>query len=373
MYKVPFNSTPFLIKELQVFRSIFRGNHVKVNVKAANEGGIEGSSTSFSINNSIKAAFGESLERTSLYLNSGNIKSNYLLGYDFLTDRVKKVHLERILLCHHSPVFKGQELDFNDSCGVASHTDSFKAIEAAFLEFIERQSFVYNWLTKSKGTRIDNKKTMRSHRLKHLMERSQNYIDEVHSFNISLSNEVNVILSLGIGEKHVGIGLSGGWTEEEALYGSLKEMYQFFGFQRTKYEIELTDSNSFGRLLYSNNIDEEDPHYYAKSFLSNFGAHKLQEEYSYLFESEYSDLNSPKAPENMSELTKRVKATSEELDMDTILTFIPSKIQGTPIKIVKFLTERGFPHMKTESIEPDKIFLLKNKSTPNKGRLLPFP
>ncbi len=371
MYNIK-RSSPFLINQVQVARSIFKGDYIKVNVRSNINKGIEGGSASFSIRRALKSAFGESLERTSLYINSGNIKEDEVLGYDFTKDSFTKVPLQRILLISNSPLLKNKNFDFNDTCGVASHVNSYRTIEAGFLEFIERQSFVFNWLTKSKGEKIDIS-NFSDPRTINLVNKAGNYIDNIYAFNISISPNVFVILCLGVGSKHVGIGLNAGWSAESTFQGAMEELFQFFGLQKNKYDIKLSNSDNIGKLLGSNFIDEEDPQYYAKSFVKNFGKEKLMNEYSYLFNSIKLDELYKEEPQNIRDLTSIIKKTGKELMIDIKMTFIPSKVENIPIKIVKFLSDEGFWHMKTEIIDTNKVTLLKGKSLPNKGRLLPFP
>ncbi|MBE2911847.1 hypothetical protein HPJ99_14815 [Anoxybacillus flavithermus] len=74
-----------------------------------------------------------------------------------VTLKTIEIPLKRVLLCYNAKVFDGdleEGIDYNDSCGVASHVSSFRAVNNAFLEFFERQCFVHNWLTQSSGREI---------------------------------------------------------------------------------------------------------------------------------------------------------------------------------------------------------------------------
>ncbi|GGK07436.1 hypothetical protein GCM10007063_32460 [Lentibacillus kapialis] len=368
MYKVK-RGVPFLINQLQVVRSIFQNDdYTNVIISSSGKTGINGAAVSPSIKKALKAAFGEHLERTSLYLNSVSFSKNSILAYDITNDYVEKMPLERILLTYGSHLFKGKNPEFNDTCGVGSHTNSFYSIESGFLEFIERQSIIFNWLTAKEGEKVnistfDKKSTIKA------INKVTNYVDNIYSFNISLSSNVFVILSIGVGKKNIGIGLAADWEAEDAFLSTLNEMFQFFGNQKNKYEHNDVEKN----YSFNTPLEEGDPQYYLKYFMKYFNKDNLLKEYSYLFESSQLEDYKKYKPVNVEELTRFIRKIGNELMIDIKMAYIPSRIKHTPIKIAKFLTNDGFPHMKTEIINTKNITLLEREFTPNKGKFLPFP
>lgn len=363
-YHVNFNAPPFVPMSLLVNRSIFLGQHCSATIYAPSVKGIGGYSTQFRISDTIKAAIGEHIERTSLYINAGNFKSEKCVAFNLITGEVIEVPASRILLNYNSKIFKGKEIndDYNDSCGVASYLDSSSAITNAFLEFFERQSLIYNWLTQSKGSRIDLS-SIENPKLRSIIKKSFHFIDEFHIIDISIHPSINVALSLGIGEHYMGMGVSANWDLEKAMMDSIKEMFQCFSINLQTDRQKLRSG------------DEYDSDYYFKYLFTHFDPQKLRQAYSYLIDSPKIKNITDKRnfPDNF---TDRILQISQDLDLNLYACFIPTVKRGLKTKIVKVFSPEGYPHMNTKKINPMDYHIthsLGRTEFPNLYKPLPFP
>ncbi|ELK21790.1 bacteriocin biosynthesis docking scaffold, SagD family [Anoxybacillus flavithermus TNO-09.006] len=370
------------MKEAGVYRSLFQNAPKKVFIRPSLLEGAHGGATHFEISRVIKAALGEYIERTSLYLNLGNFKQKTVHALNLVTLKTIEIPLKRVLLCYNAKVFDGdleEGIDYNDSCGVASHVSSFRAVNNAFLEFFERQCFVHNWLTQSSGREI-RQETITSELLKELIYKAKQFVDDVFFFDISLHNNLYVILTLGFGKQYMAIGLSSHWNLEEAMCKSLEEWFQFFGGKVSKYylyEKNNIDYKMAHREYKSNsNYVHYDPCYYSNYFFSTFTPSKLKESFGYLFERSISIDYREQSNHRSVSFTNCIKEISEDLQLDILCVFIPCVLENVPAKIVKVLSENGYPHMLTQWLNPrDYVFsrVFNQKEFPNEGKPIPFP
>ncbi|MBN8194217.1 YcaO-like family protein [Bacillus sp. NTK074B] len=375
MYKITKNGTPFLISELRVHRSIFRDAPKKVNITPSSLEGINGGATHFQIDRVLKAALGEHIERTSLYINAGNFKEENIPALNITTMEPSLVPVKNVLLCYYSKLFKEKidmTVDYNDSCGVASHIHSFPTINSAFLEFFERQSFVHNWLTQSAGRLIDNT-TISSPGIVSLMNKASQFVDDIYFFDISIHPKIKVILTLGFGEKYMAMGLSADWVLEKAMISSLEELFQFFGTSANKHFLGPEDIIFKGETYEGNAL--EDSHFYSNYFFKTYTPQKLKESYAYLFKKSTHSIFTNESYQEKN-FMRDVKQLAKELQLDINVVFIPSVIKNIPTKIVKILATNGYPHMFTELIDPYNSILPKvlgQNDFPNQGKSIPFP
>lgn len=373
-YHVNFKAPSFVPMSLRVNRSIFLAQHCSAKIDGPSVKGIGGFSTHFKIFDTLKAAIGEHIERTSLYINSGNFKSEKCVAFNLITGEVIEVPTSRILLNFDSKIFKGKKIndDYNDSCGVASYLDSSSAITKAFLEFFERQSLIYNWLTQSEGSRIDTSR-IDNPKLHSILKKTFHFIDELYIVDISIHPSINVALSLGIGEHYMGMGVSANWDLEKAVMDSIEEMFQCFSFLKNKHYTTHQDNLQNKQKLRS--VDEYNPHYYADYFFTHFDPPKLRRAYSYLIDSSKIKKITDKRyiPKNF---TERILQISRDLDLNIYACFIPTVKRGLKTKIVKVFSPEGYPHMNTKKINPMDYPIthsLGRTKFPNLYKPLPFP
>lgn len=348
--------TPFLIKESVIRRQNFLNAEIRSYIMPNEHSDGTGSSVSFSVNNTIKASLGEQLERSSMY-------KSYIKGpldypcFSMLNGELGHVNLDYLLLRHDLPVFKYEELSFSDSCGVASHKTSTLSINAAFLEFIERQSFIYSWLTESPGVKINIDEIMNNMpEIKRKLIMIKKYISEIYFFDISIHEEVKVILVVGFGEDSFSVGLNADWEIKNAIDGALSEF------------LESLEVNFY------NHVNDENIELYKKIYM-NIIPKEFRKFYHYLVANSIEKKNQFSESIKKYNFKEKVQKISKDLRINPQLTFIPSNF-NSGIKIVKVFASEAFPHMNTMILEPENYPLtstLGASSFPNKYRSLPFP
>lgn len=168
----------------------------------------KGSSTNINWQYSLKAAIGEALERYSLVNFSPNNQKE-LIVYNLYTRKFEYLKTE----------------DFNriyleDTCGLSTHLSSNQVIEAAFNEFIERQSFILSYLAK---------------RPKYIIAKDnyfKMYVPEIFHFlnfyEISIIDSYKVVLAIGQRSKNtIDLALGAGINIKTALEKVCREIVPF--------------------------------------------------------------------------------------------------------------------------------------------------
>lgn len=160
----------------------------------------------------ILSSIGEFLERERLIKDKVDKehRTNLIQGYSLLNKRITKVSIDNII---------GDGSNFIDTCGMASHTNSLKCLFNGIGEFIERQSYIFNYLSKGNARLInlDNNEKFKP------VLNSMNYLK---FYEISLIDDYYVVLGKGIhnGKFYVGLGSSN--CIEEAISKSIGEIMQ---------------------------------------------------------------------------------------------------------------------------------------------------
>lgn len=169
---------------------------------------ITGDGLNISINECILAGIGELLERENMILHS-----EAFLEKGF---RVKGISLKT----YEIRDFFVKDNIFRDSTGCSVHMDSKKCIENAINEFIERQSYIFNYLSKSAGMKVEK-------------DIFQDFYDipielqNIKFYNISIISGYYVIFSICKKKEEIWLGLGASNKFEKALKSSIKEIKQF--------------------------------------------------------------------------------------------------------------------------------------------------
>jgi len=239
---------PYLRGRFTVDRSIYLNQLAQANIYTTDNYTFGGHSAGVELSSVLKPAVGEFIERHSLFFNKRKT-DDYVPAFRLIDGETIDVSAQEIVFVRGGK--------FNDSCGVASHLNSRQAIEHAFLEFFERQSFIFNWLTCSEGliipeTLITDEKNKVFYKILH------SFVDDVYLFEISLHKDIRVVLGLGIGEFHKTIGLSAHFDLQEAINSTFEEMLQSVSKYYNKQEVtayeeeELLDSMDIYQKAYMN-------------------------------------------------------------------------------------------------------------------------
>lgn len=162
-----------------------------------------------SLRKSMLGTIGEGFERQLLFSTSVN---------DLKDDENKltcinlfKKELEKKTLDSHTIKY------FTDTCGLATHTNSDSCLENSFCEFVERQSFIFSYLSKKKASVVK-----KNNLFKEIIPKKYHGLD---FFEISLVESFRVFFAIGkITDDSICIGLGAGYTSEDALRKLLKEI-----------------------------------------------------------------------------------------------------------------------------------------------------
>ncbi|MCG7315586.1 YcaO-like family protein [Priestia flexa] len=316
----------------------------------------------------IKATLGEHLERTAAtkttlkYLNKNN--QPIMESFNLLSGQVIKIPAEKIFINFDLPMFNYKENIhelFNDSCGLAAHVDSEQAIVGGFKEFIERQSLVYNWLSKSEGQYIDvNKIDLDKLSNPEILKLAKIASDKFYCFNISIVDGVYVVFTFGFKGEAFSSGIGTDFQLEKAIESSINEY------------IMILDSSYSLKARNNKHLKEEDIYIY------NFHSLKVEEfknRLSYLINSRQKlDVykESVKKPLNIGDILLKLKIT---YDIDVYACFLPSPLNELNVRVVKVFSPDGYPHIWTEIFDPEEILISKKlpfSTFPNKFKPIPF-
>lgn len=308
----------------EINTSIFKNQIKDVFINDLVSQNISGHSAGLSIDNVNKAAIGEFNERINLL----SKKNNSVKAFRMVTGSYIDVDSNSILF---------NEKKFNDTCGVSSHLNSRDAISHAFFEFFERQSFIYSWLNKSTGERINLENIKYSNQKAHdNVNILMNFVDDIALFNISLNKSIYVILGIGKGKFYKTVGLSSGVDFYDAINSTLEEMIESFGRSYNKYRTKKyikTDVTTTDYIInpYMANFNELSPD-------------DLFNKYSYLLNSPYmkTGIESGMPHKKLHEIIQKIE---NELNIKVYCTHIPVIKGGFRTKIVKVFSPQGYPHM----------------------------
>ncbi|WP_458025994.1 YcaO-like family protein [Pseudalkalibacillus sp. Hm43] len=313
----------------------------------------------------IKASFGEHLERLSLFkskLRPDGYGDRQFDAFNMITGETIQVPAASVLLEYNLPVFKGYgnlEKLYSDTCGVAAHLNSKDAMQNGFLEFVERQSLIQTWLTERVGERVTEASITDELILKsiHYMNK---YVDEIHQFNISITEEVYVIMTLGFHENYFSIGIDADVDLDKAVQGSLNEFAMIVEgsiliHQKPTEERVFQDSQLYTEIFYQQTGEE------------------FRRKYEFLMKSPPLGKRSDQPALSFNSLIEKV---SRELQVPIYCTFIPSFIESGREKVVKIFSPEAYPHMNTEQFDPEDYRIsssFPHNGFPNRGRHIPFP
>ncbi|NEW63124.1 hypothetical protein GMA11_06910 [Granulicatella sp. zg-ZJ] len=115
---------------------------------------------------------------------------------------------------------------FYDSNGMACHTNANSSVENAISEFIERQSLLYRYLTKTGLYILPNRL---------ISKYIPTYFSDFSFYNISLVENFYVILCIGVKNKQKYISLGSSIDFFKALKAAISELYQFYHFYNQSY------------------------------------------------------------------------------------------------------------------------------------------
>ncbi len=177
------------------------------------------------------------------------------------------------------------------------------------------------------------------------------------SFNISLIEGIYVILTIGTKGIAFSSGVGTDSLLEKAIENSLNEYLMILESSINKEQINLKGSTDK----------------YAVNFYSLTGK-EFMESYKYLLEGEdkLSELSYSSPKNNMESWILNL---NKEYGLNIYACYLPHPIKQINSKVVKVFSPEGFPHIDTESFDPEEFEISKHligKNFYNKYKSIPF-
>lgn len=272
--------------------------------------------------NNLLSTMGEFFEREVL-INHHQAEDDEVISFSMIDGKIKKIRKDKV-------VFRKK---FVDSCGMASHTDSKEVIQKAFFEFIERQFFVFNYLSKSSGKYININRYSNSVILsynKYLL----NYVDNIKYYDISLCSELHVVIGIGLGEKNKCVGIGTHYEIMTAIEKAQQEMLQYFANTMSKHCNE-----ELGFLL-PDTPEVQDEY---NTYFNNLTVDELEKHYDYLGnEKKIYEENNRKSKFQIRKILLKIR---DELGIDPYVVFFANQRNMSHLKVIKIIDYNWFPHM----------------------------
>lgn len=317
------------------------------------------------------SAMGEYMERYVQSTVSHKIKNKYQEAFNVNTGQVENVHILDMIIPKYLLFEEGELREWNDSSGTAFHVSSMKVIDNAFQEFIERQSLVHCWLTKSPGKKISLELCGRSNdQIRKAHSALLAYFDSIESYEISITEKCKVVITIATSKLNKSVGLGSSWELESALFKSLKETWQLISHKAPahmnseydKYTEEVPDTNK-GFNLYGDYFHE-------------LSVEEVKKSYEFLDDGEiFKFVENPNFIPDDGNYLETLKKIGEDLNIELLITYVPSIIENLPGHVVKIIGKGAFPHIKTDIINHHEYSIKeinKVKDVPNKGVMIPF-
>ncbi|MGT2910757.1 YcaO-like family protein [Streptococcus cameli] len=154
---------------------------------------------------SFLGAIGEAFERHSMFMYTSPRSSSFIDCFDLYEKKIVTLENDSNL-----------EKFFNDSCGMASHTNTKDCFLNAFDEFIERQSFILTYLSKSPRRVIKKNKAF--------LEKIPSRFHHLDFYEISIIDSYKVYFAVGYKNNYLDIALGSSYDATEALEKLIREL-----------------------------------------------------------------------------------------------------------------------------------------------------
>ena len=265
-------------------------------------------------------AIGESYERYGL-MQHNCIKSKQLQAVSLLDMSVREFDIN--FLRERGVLF--------DSCGCAAHVNSTDCIEKAFLEFIERQSFIFWYLSKGKSYSVSTDFLDSHSELMHVFS-------DARVYELSLLDSRYVVFLIGKIKNIVSVSLATANDLALACEGTVNEIYQMQ---------EAIIANSFSKPSDGRASDYGDAYFMV-------APEKIAKAYSYIEQNTLPISARPQS--NYANLTEDVKQLNKLYGMNPYVMFFPTKeTSGSNIKVCKVFDLNWFPNLLPKTY-PTRIY-----------------
>ncbi|MBT2285400.1 YcaO-like family protein [Paenibacillus polymyxa] len=359
------NAAPFIKKSINICQSTFVHRPKGCTINSYLHSEIVGFSKKNNVRQLMKSSIGEFEERLAgikyLKKNSNNNKPIFQ-AFNLISGETINVNAESILLNHNLPIFDSMEhCDFTDSTGNAAHVRSDLVIEKGYMEFIERQSLIFSWLSKSPGEVVELEH-IQNEKLRTKIVHINSALKNLSFYSISILEGIYVIMCVGYGDKAFSVGLGTSWNLETALESSLDEFVMIF-------------ESVVCHKVYREGTDHNYKNMYIEMFYSMHISDFL-DEISYLLNNRkllkyypYEDLISD------NQLFNSIRKFKQRFDIDVYVSQMISPYPENKIKIAKVFSPDAFPHINTLLYNPNDFKISEKLTTniyPNKFKMIPF-
>lgn len=305
---------------------------------------VSGNGVNMNVSKSISSSLGEYFERLSMFDNNKLLFQNNsdLPGISLRTRKNIKLTNDEII----------EKRLFLDTCGLSSHIKSNLCIDNSLNEFIERQSFIYNYLSKSPGELIDKK-------LYCYFYNTPYEFKEIKFYNISLIPNYYVILAIICKKDDVWLGLGSSVEFKDALLKSIKEIQQFY------LSSKLNGKNKQNKLY--NKGD------YANTY-SKLSSFEIREAYEYLLDSP-TLRKTNKIKSSISSMESIIKDLYIKCGIEPYIFFLQLN-QHNWFKVCQIVDLNWFPSLNPKWYPEDVYDFVENKMKvilDRKCNFIPFP
>lgn len=299
----------------------------------------------------LLAAIGELFERGMLsYSRIDEINSKKeVYAYSLVDECIKKedMYLFYTHKCHN---------DF-DSSGLATHVISELSIKNSFEEYVERQSYIYSYLSKSPGMKIIMSNYPRFHKFVSIFKNCK-----YEFYNISLTKQMYVIIGLALKDDELYIGINCSSNLDNAIEGCIQEMIQ------CKWGYDLKKSQNYNK---STTFKIND---YGQIYF-NLSGERLWKAYSYLRNNkEYNYLELKDHNFDIREISKELNTNYE---MKPLLGFLANRNIGREKYVItRIIDKQWFNSIEVSKYSEEKlrgIEQITGKKLDRKCNFLPFP
>ncbi|MFC0416983.1 YcaO-like family protein [Cytobacillus solani] len=346
----------------------YLGNPIVCDIRTTSlHSGITGFSYGLKKRKILKAAIGEYSERLasikSFNTDPQEPQNPKVKAFSLYNSDIISVPAKSIFLNFDLPIFRNVNIDelknsFSDSCGYAAHWFSKDAIENGYLEFIERQSLIYLWLSRlvPKSISLNDLPTSKLYNRINVLSQT---LEKFKLFNISIVEDVYVVCAIGFHDNAFSIACNASFDIEKSIEGCVNEFMMIF---------ESSKNQSIGNKIKSDNV-----------FMQNFyntSIDSFKKEYDFLLNdtTEKFEISLYKNHYNKFPLFNSVKNFVEKFNVNVYATFVDNPTNQR-MKVVKVFSPDCFPHMGTEGFDPNVYKIcesLPSNDFPNKFKTILF-
>ncbi|AIN94396.1 YcaO-like family protein [Treponema putidum] len=284
-------------------------------------------------------AIGETYERNAL-IEYNHIQNKTIDAFSLLDNTVYNFSLDELK----------QKNIFFDSCGCAAHVNSNSCLENAFFEFLERQSFIFWYLSKGKSYKIDKS-------ILHKYNSYNIYFNNFECYEISLLKSFYVVFFIGELKGKIAVSLGSGKNLNTAIISALNELHQMYF-----------------SLLNSISIDDSKPKDYAETYLS-IAPERIKKAFDFINENAVNYTG--RIEKQYISINNEVKLLNQKYKMNPLVSFLPlNETKINNIKVCKIFDLNWFPSLLPKTFDKktyDFIESVTGKTLDRRCTYIPFP